>query len=84
MPRSLAVVQALRTIVISPLSDIGLKLQARKMVPQLEAEVVALGRSFSTTTVAAGGDERVTVAQAEARREAAADAVSAEASSEVV
>lgn len=72
VPRSLAIVQALRTIVISPLSDIGLKLQARKMVPALEAEVRALGRSFSTTTVAAGGDERVVAERAAAKRAAAA------------
>ncbi|MDX8151533.1 SDR family oxidoreductase [Patulibacter brassicae] len=53
VPRSLAVFQALRTIVISPVSDIGIKLQARKAVPALEAEVAALGRSFGAKTVEA-------------------------------
>jgi len=57
VPRSLAVVQALRSLIVSPISDVGIKLQARKAVPALEAEVAALGRSFGSATVAAGGDE---------------------------
>lgn len=79
VPRSLAIFQALRTIVISPLSDIGLKREAKKMVPKLEAEVRAVGRSFDVNTVASGGDERVVAAQAAAKQRPAPKAPAAEA-----
>lgn len=68
VPRSLAWFQALRTIVISPMSDVLLKHEAKTMVPRMEDEVRALGRSFGATTVAAGGHERVVAERAEAKR----------------
>jgi NAD(P)-dependent dehydrogenase (short-subunit alcohol dehydrogenase family) len=57
VPRSLAWFQALRTVVVSPFSDVLIGRDAKTMVPRMEAEVRALGRSFGATTVAAGGDE---------------------------
>jgi NAD(P)-dependent dehydrogenase (short-subunit alcohol dehydrogenase family) len=57
VPRSLAWFQALRTLVISPVSDVVIGRDAKTMVPRMEAEVRALGRSFGATTVAAGGHE---------------------------
>lgn len=48
VPRSIAIVQALRPLMLSPLSDFFVGRGARTAVPQLEAEVRALGRSLST------------------------------------
>ncbi|MDO9409780.1 SDR family oxidoreductase [Patulibacter sp.] len=67
VPRSLLWFSLLRTLTISPVGDVVLKHQARTMVPKMEAEVRALGRSFGAATVAAGADERV-VAQRAADR----------------
>lgn len=69
VPRSLAIFQALRTVVISPLGDLPIRLRGRKMVPQMEDEVRALGRSFGRATVAHGGDERAVAAKAAERRD---------------
>jgi NAD(P)-dependent dehydrogenase (short-subunit alcohol dehydrogenase family) len=70
VPRSVGVVQALRTIVVGPIADVFIRRQARTLVPRMEAEVTALGRSFSQTTVGMGGHEQVTLDQADARRAA--------------
>ncbi|MBF6620222.1 MAG: SDR family oxidoreductase [Patulibacter sp.] len=70
VPRSVGVVQALRTLVIGPIADKVIGRQARTLVPRMEDEVRALGRSFSQTTVGMGGHEQVTVDQADARRAA--------------
>lgn len=70
VPRSVGVVQALRTVVVGPIADVFIRRQARTLVPRMEAEVAALGRSFSQTTVGIGGHEQVTVDQADARRAA--------------
>ena len=46
VPRSVAVLQALRALVLGPVGELGLRLGARRSVPELEREVRALGRSF--------------------------------------
>jgi NAD(P)-dependent dehydrogenase (short-subunit alcohol dehydrogenase family) len=54
IPRSMAVVQALRSLLVGPLGDLVIKREARTMVPRLEAEVQALGRSFGRQSVGMG------------------------------
>jgi len=54
VPRAVALVQALRTVMLSPLSDKVIGRQARTMVPRLEAETRALGRSFGAHSVGGG------------------------------
>jgi NAD(P)-dependent dehydrogenase (short-subunit alcohol dehydrogenase family) len=51
VPRSLAVFQALRPVVLSPLGDLLLRGAAARAVPQLEAQVRRLGRSFGRHSV---------------------------------
>ncbi|BCJ36586.1 oxidoreductase [Actinocatenispora thailandica] len=51
-PRSLAAVQALRTIYTGPVAGAVLARGARTRVPELEAEVRALGRSFGSRSAA--------------------------------
>ena len=68
VPRSLMWFSLLRTLTISPVGDLVLKREARTMVPQMEAEVRALGRSFGAATVAAGADERVVAEHAAERK----------------
>ncbi|GIH16504.1 SDR family oxidoreductase [Rugosimonospora africana] len=46
VPRSIGLVQALRTVVLSPFGDAVLRGGARTSVPLLEAEALALGRPF--------------------------------------
>lgn len=70
VPRSLLWFQLFRTIMVSPVGDVVLKREARTLVPAMEAEVRALGRSFGAATVAAGGDERVVTRRAEHRASA--------------
>lgn len=68
VPRSLLFFSLFRTLTISPIGDLVIKRDAKKMVPAMEAEVRALGRSFGAATVAAGGDERVVAERADERR----------------
>ncbi len=70
VPRSVGVIQALRTLVVGPIADKVISRQARTTVPKMEQEVRALGRSFSRTTVDMGGHDQVTADQADARRAA--------------
>jgi len=57
--RSLAMVQALRPIVLSGLSDRIVRAGGGgRMVGQMEAEVRGLGRAFGKTSVGASRDER--------------------------
>jgi hypothetical protein len=51
VPRSLAVVQALRSLLLSPLGDRALLPSAVRSVPRLEERVRALGRSFGARSV---------------------------------
>jgi NAD(P)-dependent dehydrogenase (short-subunit alcohol dehydrogenase family) len=68
VPRSLMWFSLLRTLTISPIGDVVLKREAKRMVPAMEAEVRALGRSFGAATVAAGADERVVAERAAERK----------------
>ncbi|SHN36712.1 SDR family oxidoreductase [Cryptosporangium aurantiacum] len=52
VPKSIAVVSALRTLVLGPLFERVLLSQARTMVPQFEAEVTASGRFFGEHSTA--------------------------------
>lgn len=47
VPRSIAVVNALRAVIGGPLADRASRSMAAELMPQLEAEVEALGRSFA-------------------------------------
>jgi NAD(P)-dependent dehydrogenase (short-subunit alcohol dehydrogenase family) len=51
VPRGVALMQALRTVVLSPLGDAVVRRGARTAVPVLEAEVRALGRAFGEHSV---------------------------------
>jgi len=52
VPRSIALVQALRTVFTGPVAGAVLSRGARRLVPELEAEVRALGRSFGASSTA--------------------------------
>ncbi|GAA3397298.1 SDR family oxidoreductase [Cryptosporangium minutisporangium] len=52
VPKSLAVVSALRTLILGPLFERVMLAQARTMVPQFEAEVAASGRFFGEHSTA--------------------------------
>jgi NAD(P)-dependent dehydrogenase (short-subunit alcohol dehydrogenase family) len=51
VPRTVGIVQALRSVVNSPLGDLLVRRRARTMVPRLEAEVEGLGRWFGRQSV---------------------------------
>jgi short-subunit dehydrogenase len=55
VPRSLGPLAAVRQIFSSPLSDWATGRSARRVIPRLEAEVRALGRSFGAHSVEAAG-----------------------------
>ncbi|GAA0227642.1 SDR family oxidoreductase [Cryptosporangium japonicum] len=57
VPRSVAVLSALRTLLLGPVADRVISAQARTMVPQFEAEVAASGRFFGSHSTALGGDD---------------------------
>jgi NAD(P)-dependent dehydrogenase (short-subunit alcohol dehydrogenase family) len=52
VPRTVAIVSALRTVVTGPVADLAMRRRVRKMVPQLEVEVTTLGAWFGGTSVA--------------------------------
>ncbi len=52
IPRSLALVQALRTVFTGPVAGAVLRRKSARLVPQLEAEVRALGRAFGERSAA--------------------------------
>jgi NAD(P)-dependent dehydrogenase (short-subunit alcohol dehydrogenase family) len=54
VPRTVGLVQALRSLVNSPLADLAVRRRARTMVPRLEAEVQGLGRWFGASSVGMG------------------------------
>ena len=51
VPRALAPFAAIRQFFMSPLSELVVGRQARRMIPKLEHEVTTLGRSFGTNSV---------------------------------
>jgi short-subunit dehydrogenase len=50
VPRALGAVQAIRSVLVSPLSDRLIGRTARTSVPEMEAQVRSLGRAFGTHT----------------------------------
>ncbi len=54
VPRAIALVQALRTVVLSPVNDALMRRPARTMIPRLEAETGRLGRAFGEHSVGTG------------------------------
>ena len=52
VPKAIAAVQALRTLTTGPLGDLLIRREAKRLVPQMEAEIVALGRYFGSSSVA--------------------------------
>ncbi|HLL47073.1 MAG TPA: hypothetical protein VK399_10190, partial [Longimicrobiaceae bacterium] len=55
VPRSLGPLAAVRQLFSSPLSDWAAGRSARRIIPRLEGEVRALGRSFGAHSVEAAG-----------------------------
>ena len=51
VPKAIGGVQAMRTLVLGPVGDLVVRRQGRSQVPQMEAEVRALGRSFGEHSV---------------------------------
>jgi short-subunit dehydrogenase len=51
VPGPVWLVQALRTVILSPLGDAVLRRSARRSVPQMEADVRAAGRTFGEHSV---------------------------------
>jgi NAD(P)-dependent dehydrogenase (short-subunit alcohol dehydrogenase family) len=51
VPKSMAFIQNSRPLVLSPISDALVGRGGRRLVPQMEAEAAALGRSFGAHTV---------------------------------
>jgi NAD(P)-dependent dehydrogenase (short-subunit alcohol dehydrogenase family) len=56
VPRTVAIVQALRSLVTGPLGELPIRRRARRMVPALEAEARALGRHWGATSAGMGAD----------------------------
>jgi short-subunit dehydrogenase len=52
VPRSLALVQALRTVLTGPIADWVIEREAKTLIPELEAEITKLGRWFGGSSVA--------------------------------
>jgi NAD(P)-dependent dehydrogenase (short-subunit alcohol dehydrogenase family) len=52
VPRAVALVSALRTVVTGPLADLAMRRELRRKVPELEAEVTTLGTWFGGSSVA--------------------------------
>src|SRR6266540_4485843 len=50
VPRSVALVNAMRALLVSPVADRVIRRQARHLVPQMESEVEALGRQHQAHT----------------------------------
>lgn len=56
VPKSLAVLSAIRPLFAGPLVDQVVERDARATIPRFEEEVSALGRSFGSTSVGLGSD----------------------------
>ncbi|GHJ48651.1 oxidoreductase [Catellatospora sp. TT07R-123] len=55
VPRAIAVVQALRTVINSRAGGAAVSRHSRELVPRMEAEVAALGRSFGASSAEEAG-----------------------------
>jgi NAD(P)-dependent dehydrogenase (short-subunit alcohol dehydrogenase family) len=62
VPRTVAIVQAMRALIISPLGEFPIKRRARTMVPALEAEVQQLGRYWGASSAGLGAPREKTEA----------------------
>jgi NAD(P)-dependent dehydrogenase (short-subunit alcohol dehydrogenase family) len=70
VPRTVGIVQALRTISTGPIADFVIRREAKSLVPRMEEEVRALGRWYGSTSagapvpkVASGGPQQVAPAE---------------------
>jgi NAD(P)-dependent dehydrogenase (short-subunit alcohol dehydrogenase family) len=63
VPRTVAIVQALRALVISPLGELPIERSARTMVPELEAEVQQLGRYWGSSSAGLGSPRNKTTVE---------------------
>ena len=52
VPKAIALIQALRTLTTGAVGYWAMKREVARMVPQMEAEVQALGRYYGTSSVA--------------------------------
>ena len=52
VPRSLAMIEILRPVILGPFGDLVLRRAAARSVPKLEAEVRQLGRNFGRNSAA--------------------------------
>ncbi|HEX4690471.1 MAG TPA: SDR family oxidoreductase [Solirubrobacteraceae bacterium] len=63
VPRTVAIVQAMRALIISPLGEFPIKRRARTMVPALEAEVQQLGRYWGASSAGLGAPRKKTAVE---------------------
>jgi short-subunit dehydrogenase len=63
VPRTVAIVQAMRALIISPLGEFPIKRRARTMVPALEAEVQQLGRYWGASSAGLGAPREKTAVE---------------------
>ena len=54
VPRAVAIVQAMRALIVSPVGEFAIQRRARTEVPQLEAEVQQLGRYWGASSAGLG------------------------------
>ena len=59
VPREIAVMDWTRVLANGPLADIALRFEAKRLMPQMEAEIEALGRQFSRAHRGAQQDRRL-------------------------
>jgi hypothetical protein len=71
VPRSIGLVQALRTVVLGPLGEAVLRAGARRSVPAMEAEARALGRWFGEHSVGEDGTVEDSAGEDSAGRDSA-------------
>jgi len=58
VPRAIGALQALRTIATGPIASWLIRREAKRLVPQLEAEITGLGRFFGASSVGARPRQR--------------------------
>jgi NAD(P)-dependent dehydrogenase (short-subunit alcohol dehydrogenase family) len=51
VPKAIGLVQALRTLATGPIASLVIGREAKRMVPELEAEITGLGRYFGSSSV---------------------------------
>jgi len=71
VPRAIALVQALRTLTTGTVGYFAMRREVKKMVPQMEAEVQALGRYYGSSSVAMPGAPPAVQESAEKAEQAA-------------